>query len=197
MQLQLLKLESATYNEGGMLVSSDEDTDQEESSTITDETMINQELGEEDWKSLYLVDLLANSRFSELDHDTVAAIPVDPSLFQDLEKKYSSVKTSTRLERKFLFDQISRELMQILKQFSDPHPWVKSTRVCPKWDTNKIQETLRDLVTRKDEKPSKDDVEEKELQWLSLEDDIEIIGREIEEMLTDELITELVVGAIF
>ncbi|XP_019084857.1 PREDICTED: uncharacterized protein LOC104711921 isoform X1 [Camelina sativa] len=197
MQLQLLKLESATYNEGGMLVSSDGDTDQEESSTVTDETMITQELGEEDWKSLYLVDLLANSRFSELDENTVMTTPVDPSLFQDLEKKYSSVNTSTRLERKFLFDQISRELMQMLKQFSDPHPWVKPTRMYRKWDTNRIQETLRDLVTRKDEKPSKDDVVEKELQWLSLEDDIEIIGREIEEMLTDELITELVVGAIF
>ncbi|RID65323.1 hypothetical protein BRARA_D00524 [Brassica rapa] len=198
-QLQLLKLESGVYNEGGMLVSSDEDdTDQEESSTITDETLISQEVREEeDWKSLYLVDLLANSRFSNSDHTSVVEIPVDPSLFEDLEKKYSSVKTSTRLDRKFLFDQISRELMQILKQFSDPHPWVKPTRVCQKWDTNMIQETLRDLVTRKDGKPSKDDVEEKELQWLRLEDDIEIIGREIEEMLTDELLAELVLDAIF
>lgn len=198
MQLRLLKLESATYNEGAMLISTDEeDTDQEESSTITDETLITQELGEEDWKTLYLVDLLANSRLSDSDHTTVVeTTPVDPSLFQDLEKKYSSVKTSTRLERKFLFDQISRELIQILKQCSDPHPWIKSTRVCQKWDANMIQETLRDLVTSKDEKRSKDDVEEK-LQWLNLEDDIEIIGREIEEMLTDELIAELVVDAIF
>lgn len=198
MQLQLLKLESATYKEGGMLVSSDEDTDQEESSTITDEAMITKELREEDWKSSYLVDLLANSSFSDSNHNIVmTTTPVEPSLFEDLEKKYSSVKTSTRLERKLLFDQISREVLHMLKQLSDPHPWVKSTKVCPKWDANKIQETLRDLVTRKDEKPSKYDVEEKELQWLSLEDDIEIIGREIEVMLTDELITELVVGAIF
>uniref|UniRef100_A0A1J3I470 DUF4378 domain-containing protein n=1 Tax=Noccaea caerulescens TaxID=107243 RepID=A0A1J3I470_NOCCA len=198
MQLQLLKLESAAHNESGMLVSSDEETDQEELSTITDEAMITQDLGEKDWKSLYLVDLLANSRFSDTD-DTIdmATTPVDPSLFDDLEKKYSTVKTSNRLDRRFLFDQISRELIQILKQFSNPHPWVNPTRVCPKWDTNKIQETLRDLVTRKEEKPSKDDVEEKELQWLSLEDDIEIIGRDIEEMLTDELIAELVVDAMF
>nr|VDD61880.1 unnamed protein product [Brassica oleracea] len=195
MQLQLLKLESATYNEGGMLVSSDEDKEQEdESSTITDEIVISQE----DWKSLYLADLLANSRLSDSDHNTVMeTTPVDPSLFQDLEKKYSTLKTSTRLERKFLFDQISRELMQILKQFSDPHPWVKPTRVCQKWDVNKIEEILLDLVTRKEEKPRKDDVEKRELEWLSLEDDIEIIGRDIEEMLTDELIAELVVDAIF
>ncbi|KAL0725682.1 hypothetical protein Bca4012_040281 [Brassica carinata] len=197
-QLQLLKLESAGYNEGGMLVSSDEDDiDQEESSTITDETLIRQEIKEEDWESLYLVDILASSRLSDSDNITVVETPVDSSLFEDLERKYSSVKTSTPLERKLLFDLISRELMQILKQFSDPHPWVKPTRVCPKWDTNMIQERLRDLVTRKDGKPSKDDVEEKELQWLRLEDDIEIIGREIEEMLTDELIAELVVDAIF
>ncbi|XP_013592509.1 PREDICTED: uncharacterized protein LOC106300822 [Brassica oleracea var. oleracea] len=195
MQLQLLKLESATYNEGGMLVSSDEDKEQEEeSSTITDEIVISQE----DWKSLYLADLLANSRLSDSDHNTVMeTTPVDPSLFQDLEKKYSTLKTSTRLERKFLFDQISRKLMQILKQFSDPHPWVKPTRVCQKWDVNKIEETLLDLVTRKEEKPRKDDVEKRELEWLSLEDDTEIIGRDIEEMLTDELIAELVVDAIF
>ena len=182
-----------------MLVSSDEDgTDQEDSSTITDEALISQEVRcEEDWKSLYLVDLLANSRFSDSDHTTVMETPVDPSLFEDLEKKYSSVKTSTRMDRKFLFDQISRELMQILKQFSDPHPWVKPTRVCPKWDSNTIQETLRDLVTRKYGKPSEDDVEGEELQWLRLEDDIEIIGREIEEMLRDELLAELVIDAIF
>ncbi|KAL0724937.1 hypothetical protein Bca4012_039536 [Brassica carinata] len=197
MQLQLLKLESAAYDEGGMLVSSDEDTEREESLTITDESVISHEVRKEDWKSLYLVDLLANSKLSDSDHNTVMETPVDPSLFQDLEKKYSNVKTSTRLERKFLFDQISRELMQILKQFSDPHPWVKPTRVCQKWDVKKIQQTLRDLVTRKEEKPRKDDVEERELQWLSLEDDIEIIGRDIEEMLTDELIAELVVDAIF
>uniref|UniRef100_M4FFC7 DUF4378 domain-containing protein n=1 Tax=Brassica campestris TaxID=3711 RepID=M4FFC7_BRACM len=193
-QLQLLKLESAAYNEGGMLVSSDEDTDHVESSTITDENLIREEVKEEDWKSQYLVDLLANSRFGDSDHTTVVETPVDSFLFEDLEKKYSSVKTSTRLDRKFLFDQISRELMQILKQFSDPHPWVKPTRVCQKWDTNMIQERLRDLVTRKDGKPSKDDVE---LQWLRLEDDVEIIGREIEEMLTDELLAELVIDAIF
>ncbi|KAF8091783.1 hypothetical protein N665_0436s0045 [Sinapis alba] len=193
MQLQLLRLESAAYNEASMLVSSDEDTDQE-SSTITDEIL---EVREEDWKSLYLLDLLANSRLTDSDHhNTVMDMtPVDPTLFQDLEKKYSSLKTSARIERKFLFDQISRELIQILKQFSDPHPWVKPKRVCPKWDTNKIQETLRDLVvTRKEEKPRKDDVEE---EWLRLEDDIEIIGRDVEEMLTDELIAELVVDAIF
>ncbi|CAH8353110.1 unnamed protein product [Eruca vesicaria subsp. sativa] len=196
MQLQLLKLESAAYHEASMLVPSDEDTDQE-SSTITDEILTSHEVREEDWKSLYLVDLLANSRLSDSDHNTVMETPVDPSMFQDLEKKYSSLKTSTRLERRFLFDQISRELVQILKQFSDPHPWVKPKRVCQKWDASKIQETLRDLVTRKKEKVSKDDVEETELQWLRLEDDIEIIGRDIEEMLTDELLAELVVDAIF
>lgn len=195
MQLQLLKLESAAYNEGGMLISSDEDTEQEESSTVTNDIVISREEG---WKSLYLVDLLANSKLSDSDHNTVMETPIDPSLFQDLEKKYSSVKTSTRLERKFLFDQISRELMYMIKQFWDPHPWVKPTRVLQKWDVNKIQETLRDLVTRKEEKPRRDDVEERELPWLSLEDEIEIIGRDIEEMLTDELIAELVVvDAIF
>ncbi|CAH8311015.1 unnamed protein product [Eruca vesicaria subsp. sativa] len=195
-QLQLLKLETGAYNEGGILVSSDEETDQEESSAITDEALIREEVKEEDWKSLYVVDLLANSKFSDSDHTTVIETPVDSSLFEDLEKKYSTVKTSTRLDRKFLFDQISRELEQMLKQFSDPHPWVKPTRVCQRWDTDMIQGTLLDLVARKQKKPNKDDVEE-ELQWLRLGDDIEIIGREIEEMLTDELIAELVVDAIF
>ncbi|CAN8254632.1 unnamed protein product [Cochlearia groenlandica] len=199
MQLQLLKLESATYNEGAMLLSSDSDIDQEESSTVADETMITKELRGEDWKSLYLVDILANSKISDIDLNTVIETPIDPSLFDDLEKKFSTAKTSTRLERKFLFDQISRELMKIIKKFPDPRPWIRSsTRVCSKWDTNKIQETLRDLVTRKDKKQSKDDMyEEEELQWLSLEGEIETIGSDIEEMLIDELIAELVVDAIF
>ncbi|XP_010553305.1 PREDICTED: uncharacterized protein LOC104823434 [Tarenaya hassleriana] len=201
MQLQLLKLESGVYEEGPMLVSSDEDADQEESSRLTDENMIANE-SREDWKLFYLVDVLANSRFSDSDLDTFMATwhssesPVAPSLFEELEKKYSDLKPSTRLERKFLFDQINGELLQIFQQVADPHPWVKPTRICPKWDTYRIQETLRDLVTNKDGKPSKDAEEkalDKESKWLSLEDDIEVTGREIEKLLTEQLIEELIV----
>uniref|UniRef100_A0A1J3EYP4 DUF4378 domain-containing protein n=5 Tax=Noccaea caerulescens TaxID=107243 RepID=A0A1J3EYP4_NOCCA len=184
MKLQLLKRESATYNDGDMLVSSDEDADQEESSTVTDESLITQEPGE-DWKSLYLADVLANSRFSDLNPGRFWATwhssesPVDPSLFEFLEKKYSGLKTSTRLERKFLLDRINSEILEISEQH-------------PKWDINRIHETLSELVTRrKYMKPSRY-TKEKEFQWPNLEDDIEVIGKEIEEMLTEELIAELV-----
>lgn len=195
MQLQLLKRESAAYNEGGMLVSSDKDTDQEESSIVTDETLISQKLGE-DWKSLYLADVLENSRFGDLNPGSFMATwhssqsPADPSLFEDLEKKYSGLKTSTRLERKFLFDRINSGILEFFEQFTD----LKPTKVCPKWDINLVQETLRELVSIKYMKPSSD-TKEKELQLRpNLEDDIEVIGKEIEEMLTDELIAELVIG---
>ncbi|VVB02484.1 unnamed protein product [Arabis nemorensis] len=194
MQLQLLKSESTTtYNEEAMLVSSDEDADQEESSIVTDETLITQE-PRKDWKSLYLADVLANSRFSDLNPKSFMTTwhssesPVDPSLFKDLEKKYSGLKMSTRLERKFLFDRINSGILEFFEQFTD----LKPTKVYPKWDINLVQETLRELVSIKYMKPSRDTKEE--LQQPNLEDDIEVIGKEIEEMLTDELIVELVIG---
>lgn len=184
MKLELLKRESATCNEGDMLVSSDEDADQEESSMVTDESLITQEPGE-DWKSLYLADVLANSRFSDLNLESLVATwhssesPLDPSLFEFLENKYSGLKTSTRLERKFLLDRIKSEILEMSEQH-------------PKWDINRIHETLSELVTRrKDTKPCRY-TKEKEIQWPNLEDDIEVIGKEIEEMLTEELIAELV-----
>ncbi|XP_010528296.1 PREDICTED: uncharacterized protein LOC104805416 isoform X2 [Tarenaya hassleriana] len=187
MQLQLLKLES-----GAMLVSSDEDADHEESSSsrLTNEKMINR-ASPQDWKSLYLADVLTFSRFSDSNPDTFMArwhstdSPVNPFLFEELEKKYSDLKPSTRIERKFLFDRINEEILQIFKR-------VKPSRIC--LDMNGIQETLYDLVVNKDEKKSGEEAEEKvldEWKWLRFGDDIEAIGREIEKMLTDELIAEV------
>ncbi|CAN7008845.1 unnamed protein product [Brassica oleracea var. botrytis] len=179
MKLQLLKRESDTYNEGNMVVSSEEE--EEESSIVTDETMIIHE-----WKSLYLADILANSRFSDLSPASFMASwhssesPLDPSLFKDLEKKYSGLKTSTRLERKFVFDWINSEILQFFEQFTD-------LKVCPKWDISMMHETLCELVTRKHRR----DTKEKESQLPTLEDGIEVIGKEIEEMLTHELIAEV------
>ncbi|KAL1209974.1 hypothetical protein V5N11_020538 [Cardamine amara subsp. amara] len=194
MQLQLLRIESATHNK---FVPSNEEADQEESSIVTNETLIIQEPGE-DWKSLYLADVLAKSSFNGLNPKSFMTTwyssesPVDPSLFEDLEKKYSCLKTSTRLERKCLFDRINSEILDIFEQLTDLQP----TKVCPKWDIERIQETLGELVTEKYMKPSRD-TKEKELQWLNLKDDIdEVMGKEIEEMLIDEVIGELVIREI-
>lgn len=190
MKLELLKRESDTYTEGDMIVSSEEDADQEVSSIATDEIMITHEL-QEDWKSLYLGDILANSRFSDLNPTSFLASwhssesPLDPSLFDDLEKKYSGLKTSTRVKRKFVFDRINSEILELFEQFTD----FKPTKVYPIWDISRIYETLPEVVTRKHMKERR----LKELQLPNLEDSIEVIGKEIEEMLTDELIAELVV----
>lgn len=183
MKLQLLKRESDTYNEGEMLVSSEEE-EEESSSLVTDETMIIHE-----WKSLYLADILANSRFSDLNPASFMASwhssesPLDPSLFDDLEKKYSGLKTSTRLERKFVFDRVNSEILEFFEQFTD----LKPTKVSPTWDISRIHETLSELITRKHRR----DTKEKEIQLPSLEDGIEVIGKEIEELLTHELIAEV------
>ncbi|XP_009143502.1 uncharacterized protein LOC103867201 [Brassica rapa] len=183
MKLQLLKRESDTYNEGEMLVSSEEE-EEESSSLVTDETMIIHE-----WKSLYLADILANSRFSDLNPASFMASwhssesPLDPSLFKDLEKKYSGLKTSTRLERKFVFDRVNSEILEFFEQFTD----LKPTKVSPTWDISRIDETLSELITRKHRR----DTKEKKIQLPSLEDGIEVIGKEIEELLTHELIAEV------
>ncbi|KAJ0258879.1 hypothetical protein HA466_0076010 [Hirschfeldia incana] len=190
MKLQLLKRQSDSYNEGDMLVSSEEE--EESSSIVTDEAMIIHELVEKNWKPLYLADILANSRFSDLNPTSFMASwhssdsPLDPSLFDDLEKKHSGLKTSTRVERKLVFDWINSEILEFFEQFSD----LRRTKISPKWDISRVHETLLKFVTRKHMKLSRD-TKKKEMQLPSFEDGIEVIGKEIEEMLTHELIAEV------
>ncbi|KAG6643105.1 uncharacterized protein LOC122276458 [Carya illinoinensis] len=197
MQLQLLKSESEAYAEGPMLISSDEDVG--EGSILNEKGFCRTE---ETWEASYIMDVLNDSGFNDFDADTFTAMchssecPVDPSMFVELEKKYCSKTSCQSSERRLLFDQINSALAETYQQLTDEHPWARpTTRIGSKWIKGQLQDRLQVLLAGQEKKLNKDvlgKVLTRESQWLALGDDIGAIGREIEQLLTDELLAEVV-----
>ncbi|GLT92484.1 hypothetical protein SLE2022_103190 [Rubroshorea leprosula] len=198
MQLQLLKMESMAYAEGSTLLSSDNDTD-EVSSEIVDDTGI---LGaEENLEFSYISDVLIDSGISSTDPDAFMATwyspdcPVNPIVFEELEKNYCHLTSWSRAERKLTFDRINSKLLEIYQQSINQHPWVKpARRIHSKWNKQGLQDSLHRLLAVQEKKVKKDAIGMVlgwEKQWLGTGDDIDVIGREIEQLLVDELIAEV------
>ncbi|XP_044505051.1 uncharacterized protein LOC123225202 isoform X2 [Mangifera indica] len=191
MQLQLLKLESDGYEEGHMLISSDEE---EKCVQIMDDKSIRK--AEDNWESSYVADLLIESGFNGVNSDTFIAAchstesPVSPSVFEELEKKYGSLTCWTKSERKLMFDIINEKLMEIHQQCTDPRPWMR-----PEWKKTELQERVHKFVSNQKNNVNKDagdKVLARESQWLDIGDYVDAIGKEIEKVLVDELIGEVV-----
>ncbi|KAK0583632.1 hypothetical protein LWI29_000534 [Acer saccharum] len=204
MQLQLLKLGSESYNEGPMLVSSDEDVEERSIASVDEKSVLK---AEENWESSYIADVLINSGFNNVNPDTFVTTchspecPVSPLVFEDLENKYSNLTSSSRLERKITFDCINVQLVEIHQQLADPHPWVRlgTSMRLPRWGKTGLHDMLqKSLTSHRLKKLNKDTAEEdenvlgREEQWLDIGNDIEVIGREIEGLLIDELVAKVV-----
>lgn len=202
MQLQLLKLESEPYAEGPMEISSDEEVG-EESTGFSDAIGLHRDQGS--WESSYLADILTESGLNSADSGTFLTTwhtpecPVSPLLFEELEKKYSDQTSWPKPERRLLFDRINSGLLEMFEQFTDPHPWVRpaNKRVGPKWiHRSVLHGVLCKLLASQEENANEDNLEkvlERDSLWLDLGDDIDIIGREVENSLIDELVAEVVV----
>ena len=198
MQIQLLRLESEAYEEGPMLISSDEDTE-EGPVGFTEERQIAAESKE----FSYIVDVCLDSGINDADPDTFLRTlhspecPVNPLIFEELEKKYCNHASWPRSERRLLFDRLNIALLMIYQQYANSHPWVRSaTMISPKWIKNGLKDCLRKLigsqVTTANEDVAADKILEGESPWLDLREDVDVIGREIERLLTEELVRELV-----
>lgn len=197
MQLQLLKLESDANAEGSMVFSSDDDV---EGSVLNEKRVYTTEDG---WEPSYIVDVLTGAGFNDADPDMVMATryssecPVDPLVFEELEKKHRDQTSCSRSERRLLFDRVNYALVEIFQQFMDPHPWVThETRIGSRWVRDGLHDRLHALLLVGQEKKSNKDTLGKvlagESQWVVLRDDINEIGEEIERLLTDELVAEVV-----
>lgn len=202
MQLQLLKLESDVHTEGPMLVSSDEETE-ETSVGLADEKCQIKCKFDDNWESPYLADVLAESGFSDGSPDTFITTcnspdcPVSPSLFEELEKKYANITSWSRSDRKLIFDVINTKLIEIHQKLSGPHPWVKPViRIKPKWAKNELEDSIQKSLTRRNKKLGNDTEEAvlaRESEWLDIGDELDVIGREMERLLIDELVAEVAV----
>lgn len=205
MQLQLLKSECPeAYPEGPeMIVSSDEDTE-EESTGLYDGKREFRGLSEarESRDFAYLVDVLVEAGFcgNNLDMNLETwhspECPMSRSVFEKLEKKYAEQTSWKRSERMLLFDCINSGLMEILWPCAESHMLMGSVtkRLRFKLSQEVIEEELWKMLTSQEKEMSKKlsgKVSVREIQ-LELGDDIAIIGREIESLLLDGLVAEFV-----
>ncbi|XP_076926306.1 uncharacterized protein LOC143589431 isoform X1 [Bidens hawaiensis] len=188
-QLHLLKMESESVYDSA----NDEETEQRSSSFTVSES--------ENWESTYLTDLLHGSGF--YDHDPYTFIttfysvdcPIDPILFDHLEKKYSQDATVSRSERHLFHDRIN-EAMLVLSKIMVSTPLGQRG----------IQMTLVEIgfedqlqkVLAKQERDANEEFEDisidKDLDWFEPIDEMDAVGKQIAEVLLDELVMEIAGG---
>ncbi|XP_022872748.1 uncharacterized protein LOC111391729 isoform X2 [Olea europaea var. sylvestris] len=198
MQLQLLKMESREYPEVPARISSEEDVAQHSLMNLEQ----NHKLGAEDWEASYVLDVLINLGFEESDLDLFrttwhsSECPLNPELFDNLEKKYSHEQMESRSERRLLFDGINSVFVDVYQQLVDPFPWVmpKLTGVDLKGPKQMIRDNLQKLLSGQDfeaEREIPESILDRDMQWFEFKGEIDVIGNEIEKLLIDDMITEV------
>ncbi|MED6135047.1 hypothetical protein PIB30_042659 [Stylosanthes scabra] len=199
MQLQLLKLESEGYAEGSVLISSDEECEEGSTRLSSEDNRLRRT--EDSWESSYIIDVLSESGIdggqADLNFEFWHSLecPVSLSVFDELEKRYCDWTTCLRSERRLLFDRINSGIAKIHNQSMNSQPWLSraTTNVGSKLIENRIEDGLLRMLGSQGK--VKDDalgkVLVKESQWLDLGDEIDVIGREIEKLLLEEIVAEI------
>nr|XP_033509964.1 uncharacterized protein LOC104088530 isoform X2 [Nicotiana tomentosiformis] len=122
--------------------------------------------------------------------------PVNPSVFDLLEKKYGKQTSWLKSERKLLFDRINSGLSDILHSFLDIYIREKSLRrrCCSALRRIDVEEELWMILVSQENEVRKDlsgKAIGNETKWLQVEEELSSICREIEKYLFDELAAEL------
>ncbi|CAL5387208.1 unnamed protein product [Camellia sinensis] len=196
--LNAIKIESGA-NVDGLMPPSDKDVSQGFVSVFEDNEVFN----DESWESIYLANVLIDSGYDDANLDTFVSTwysldcPLDPCLFDNVEEKYSNETTSSRSERKLLFDRINFGLFEMFHQFVDPLPWVKqpTKKVGLTRQKHGIGYELHKLLASGENSMHEDVTErvlDREMQWLDSGDGVDAIGTKIKKLLMDDLIVEVV-----
>ncbi|XP_039031477.1 uncharacterized protein LOC120166236 [Hibiscus syriacus] len=201
MQLRQLQLESEVYEDGAMLLSSDDDGN-EVSVGLAEEN--GRPKPEENWESVYIVDVLVDSGIRRAEPDTFLAAwhstecPVNPLVFEELEKKYCNVNSRSRADRRLMFDRINSKILEIYQQYRDQPQMISGRKlIIPECNIGELEDSLCKSLVSQSKKPHMDEGETVfagEFQWLDLRTDVDEIGRGIERLLVDELVSEVVTG---
>lgn len=211
MQLQLLKFNSTEAPTDGsdVIILSDEDL-REGCDSFMEDNSVTSELSThvDDRDFLFILDMLIDSGFHAGDIEMLFATsysleqPVAPCVFDNLEKKYGGQLAWPRWERRLLFDRVNSVLVEILKPHMDLHPWVKPKwRIAGHgWGSEPLADQVWKLLDNLGKEGLGDTAEkvmERDAGWLELGDDIDVIGREIERSLMNELLEEVIFGISF
>lgn len=169
-QLQLLRESNNDSTENGTLASSEDDS-------IPEFNCFDYK-NEEDRDYSYVVDALAL-----LSPRAFQNTSIDHVFFTKLEKKYSKIEEWSKSERKLLFD--------ITNSIAETYVCTNRRRVSVP-DTKSLNEVVWEKVVRlrKESDVGKQENSVLDPKWLDLEDDTDIIGKEIAEKLMDSLMEE-------
>ncbi|XAR72055.1 hypothetical protein NMG60_11018554 [Bertholletia excelsa] len=123
--------------------------------------------------------------------------PINPSVFEILEKKYDEQTYWEKSERRLLFDRLNSGLKEILQPCGDLLMWAKPLRKRFKRSLSRevIEEELWMYLVNQEKEVAKDLSQKaigKDIGLFQLQDDIEFIVCEIESFLFDKLQAELV-----
>ncbi|CAL9092000.1 unnamed protein product [Musa textilis] len=207
MQLNLLKVESGErYEEGSGIILSSDEISAGDCQTHLQTREIHQTFMDEDDRDFsYLLDILIDSGIHGANQDRLSDVfysldyPVDPHVFDTLETKYSMVTSWSGSERKLLFDLVNCSLVGISAPHIDLHPWVRSKKSMHIWEPEGLVERLWEMVV-KQRKEIGCNLEDKILdpRWLDVEDDMDVIVKEIERMVNDDMweetVAEFIIG---
>lgn len=200
MQLQLLKVETDECADEPPLLPTKEQMAQQSQimATIPKENLT---VGSEIWQKSYTNDVLMNSGLQELDLYVLGITwhspdsPLDPKLFDNLEKKYNHDTSGMRSDRRLLFDQINSAIQKILEERIGSYPWnVPGLGVLHLKRKEGVGDVLERLMKQEfgKEGDKLDRTGQGELQWLESRNETEAVVNKIEELLVDDLIAEVV-----
>lgn len=176
----------------GMMVSCDGDSD--------DGFLNDKHIGDEEMMSIcgtresrdfsYVVNVLSLSDPGLLSMDAL-----DPHVFDVLETKYGKQTSWTASDRKLLFDRINSSFTKTFGSCMGPNMW--SSSVAKRFLSSHNLEDIElwtSLINeeRRLSTESTDHVIRKEQEWLALGEETDLIVKEIEEALIDELVSETI-----
>lgn len=187
MQLQLLKMESGTYDEISTRIPIEKDN-------------VHSSPRGEGWEVSYTLDVLINSGLQDFGFDMFRIMwhssdrPLDPRLFDNLEQKYSDEITGLRSERRLLFDRINSALLEIFQKHIDLRPWVMpklAGLMHSTWQKERAKDALEKLINQESANGQVTErILDREMQWADSTEEIALMGNEIEKLLIDDMITE-------
>lgn len=193
MQLKFLRMESG--GDENYLTLSNKD-DRKASFLETAENTI---LDDGNRQTSYIGDVLKESGVDSADPNMIIALwhsldcPVGQWVFEKLEKKYCKDKSRSKSDRRLLFDRINCGLAEVFWWLVDPYPWVKTGRKKSghEWVKNGACYELEKLLASEENQTCKR-VLDREMAWLDFGDEVDVIGRELDNLLVNDLIDEMV-----
>ncbi|XP_057792700.1 uncharacterized protein LOC131009405 [Salvia miltiorrhiza] len=195
LQLESLNFDSGeTYSEGSvMVVSGDEDAEEEFGVPHHDSRKVKRWLRDGESRNFsYTVDVLDEAGFcgmnSYMDLKMWYSLecPISPLVFETLEKKYGKQTSWQKSERQLLFDRINSALLEIFQAGTTSIQ--RRLRASFRLD-EVVDEIWTTLVSQEKEK-TKELSEKALVKWLEFEEGIDIICKELEASLFDELAME-------